>query len=482
MGQKEQLRAQLSDFTPEAIKTALHTYSGSIKFVDPIDCDKAPADYLKHKKAANNFFESISLEDGGTISQKLKTPGIKADKFKTLISSILTPEKDTKNLTVEFKQNIEKLNTLRNEYSASAIMAELTTYKADILNKLKGHHAEEATKLDNLFNDPNFITELKSTNLIKDDRDAAPLKEQMIARLKAEHKKLEEEFETTINQDVKKVLEKIPLAARRIVYPAIMRHTRETSLHNKPKRWLNDTKLLDAEDGMRKALEKKIKEKNPPKTDQALGLYQTSGDQNAFGFNTDDLGGIDLEDLEHIQTLTGREIIVSKSKNAKNEDILEFKMAIPALSWYRPYNKKDFALDIRSLTTAMYNRGFDTIRLTISNSDEDVARKQTAVAYEEALKAGFKPEDITMVVIVEGKTKELKGDDKEMEGYLNPTELVRAKETGEKVRKIYDAYTNLDLKQAPIAETQDLKNRLLNMKPDETAAPAPTASHSASGR
>ena len=479
MGIKEQLRFQLSDFTPEAIKTALHTYSGSIKLVDPIDCEKATADYLKHKKAADNFFESIPLEGGGTIGQKLKALGkTENEKIKNLISKTLTRENETKNIATEFAHNIKMLNTLLKDYSASAIMAELTTYKAEVLQKLKEHHAKEITGLDDLFNNNNeFIDELKKASLIKDHKDSPQLQKQMIDRLKTEHKKLEDEFETTINQDVKKVLEKIPLAARRIVYPAIMRHTRETSLHNLPKRYLNETKLLDAEDGMRKAIEKKIKEKKPPKPQTADFVGQTQGKQNAyeFQFDTDDLGGINLEDLEHIQTLTGREIIVTKSKNAKDEDILKFTIQIPALSWYRPYNKKDFALDMRSLTTAMYNRGYNTIRLTISNSDEDLARKQTAAAYEEALKAGFKPEDITMVVIVEGKAKELKGDDKEIEGYLNPTELVRAKETGEKVRKIYAEYADMDLKPAPIAETKDLKNRLEQIKTDGSAEPDSTA-------
>ncbi len=321
--------------------------------------------------SADKFTTTKIGED--TLAKKLtvtkETPdnaaaAIKATKGQINEALLLTAE--AKEARKAFKQDIADLKEcLENpnfEYLPKGLIDYLFRIRDNAKDAIEAQQAAEKTKLEALFETPDFQVNLKkSLNLdglgpeeVAEQIEA--VKTDMLAELDAAHLKERGEFENSINEPIKNMLsnsrERVSLLA-----------------------------MLNQKEENRIAIEKLI--------------AASSGDLSAGGASASRAKGgrykdVDVGQLKTFLTATGRKV------NGEGDS---YTLALPnrLLSpLYYGNPKHNLKADIMMLPMALKARGFDSITMNISHPDKEYAKELARLAAETCAECGFK--DITINV------------------------------------------------------------------------------------
>ena len=315
---------------PYELAAAYRAYRPSRKLPAEINCSNAGEDYIKTRKAKRDFYKGIAFSDKTTVSSKMGSRTPEQQKIiEDQINTVLALQSDTDKALKHFKHSIMALNKILTEetpvFSALSITDHLHKCKSDCLKKIEDQQKIEIEQLSNSFNlDSSFKKEIASALDATTPERTDALKNQFVEALKTQHAEQIKAFEKSVNAEIEALHKLNALEVRRISYLANMLHYREKSNFN-PVRWVKESKFVNkylsaqTPKKMQDEINKKIQaetQKLHPKDSKQLMLSHNTAELD-FDDGNIGLRNITLEDLETIQSITGREFTVKKDKNIK---------------------------------------------------------------------------------------------------------------------------------------------------------------------
>jgi hypothetical protein len=340
--------------------------------------------YAAGRISSIDGFSQIKSASGESIDKKLKETAVGMDIIGK-INKALEPTKTTlaangdttlgfTKAQAEYRSTMLAVQTLvkkgDSSFSPLALIDYVYSVRDDAIAAIKRQQESEVTQLKALFDDGGFKIKFMAEMGI-DGARYNQIQGEMLTTLQAKHTEELDKFTKEVNAPLEKLLETLNTAeAARL---ALL----DSQLHQ-TNFWYRKTDTT-----------KKIEELSRKS--------QSSPVEVSIDNETLSLKGIDIDDLQVLRSATGREITNTNGT---------LSMQIPDHFWsfaYHANSDDKLKLDIMSLVKGIQAKGRDKITFNISGMDADNAKECAMKAYEAAIEAGFKPENI--VVRIEGQDK-----------------------------------------------------------------------------
>ncbi|STX43514.1 coiled coil domain protein [Legionella donaldsonii] len=422
-------------------RTTMENYS-SKRLKDLSDFDKIVDGDKKPLKT--------TTPDGKSITEKFGSDPDLVNGIKEVFAK--TPATDK--AISDFTKDVTNLHTLvmanPPQYSAAGIANVLQEKKSDALAAIKAQQAKELERLNDKFAPANPPARNEFREKIKaamgpgtTEEQVNKVKDDMVNATKASHASQIKRAEAEFNYSIKKF------------YSAMQKEFDRIAL-------LGDRYERDKQ--MRAAIDTLAAQRaaNEPRRSTTVSIQ---ADQS-----TAILRGIKVQDLDTINTLTGRPL-------TKNTDgSYSMKLSKDWIFFDRKARDvtKSVEKDLASLAHTIKATGAETITMELTAADPDKAKELGKKAYEAAIKAGFEPRDINIVVNGKSLTEKYeKGKLKEEDKLFDdePSRLRKAKNEATKIAQEREGrvFNSPGAK----AETVSIKQKLQEMR---TTPPPPTGS------
>ena len=381
-------------------------------------------DKIEAGEAATKQFNALQQVDFLDSIDKEKAGKKEASDVKNGLNEILKLQPATVVAIDNFKARIDTINALIGDkktppnFSIVAVADKIHIAKSYAINAIKLQQISEMDALDALLKDTDFSTNAETAGFTPDQ-----LKSQLTER----HKQQIDEFEKQVNGELISIHKANQSEIQRIL------------LVNE---WFNTNKKIQAD--ILEAIAKQ--QKNSPLT----LANQVDINQDHAKFE-----GIKIADLPNIISLSGNTINKSKDGKSFSLNISTNRYGLLKNPQYR------IQQDMRTLAQTVRACGNDTILFKINVpireeeykiKDEAHANLMARKAYTEALRSGFKHEDITInlngTVYTGDKLLELFNE--------HPKDLQLAQNDAEEIQKIYAELKNPKIN--PKADPNDLNN------------------------
>lgn len=383
------------------------------------------------KRPDNSLFKDIKTADSKeTIGSKLEGNSTQISEVKKALDGALKLTDPAQKVMDDFQQDLQELKRAEksNMFSAGKIGSRLTEIKAEAKQAIIAQQTEETSKLETLFKDDTFCTNLKSSLGMNSNDDVEPIKKAMLTKLgesqKAELSKLETDLTNNINTAIKNDFYRISLEYDRMNRFA----TYEKKIANRPD--------LDAADP----------------ADLLSGAVTTLSSVNK-------IKGGKIEDFNTHLTTTGREI----KKNADGT------LHVTLNRFYQSDNS--IKEDMDSLIQTLQAKGGKPIKLFAASHDPKRAEELARMLYERALKRGEDPKDVK--ISANGQVMDVK---KLFE--KEPNRLRLAEIEGAKAKSAHETAIKAAVKSLEGFNTTDVK-AFLAEKRQQAATKTPAADSNA---
>jgi len=362
-------------------------------------------DKIESGESATKQFHALQKVDLLDSIDKEKAGKKEAKNFKNKLKEILKLQPATEQAIDNFKARIDTINALIGDkktppnFSIVAVADKIHIAKSYAINAIKRQHISEMAALDSQLAIPDFVKKVEAAGFTP-----AQLKSQLTER----HKEQTDEFEKQVNGELISIHKANQSEIQRIL------------LVNE---WYNTNKKMQADILLAIAAQKKS------------GPLMLA---NQVVINPDlaQFEGIKVENLHDIISLSGNTINKSKDGKSFSLNISTTRYGILKNPQYR------IQQDMRTLAQTVRACGNDTILFKINVpireeeyklKDEAHANLMARKAYTEALRSGFKHEDITInlngTVYTGDKLLELFNE--------HPKDLQLAQNDAEEIQKIY---------------------------------------------
>lgn len=453
-------------FSPERLAKTLQEYNASLRLTSKedgykVDCADAAADYEKSRKP--DFYKAIKLASGTTVDEQLNkthTEQKNTDAVKSIREGIekaltITDNDEIKKEITKFKTTVDRLNNRLNDKKAGhveglAVTDIIVDLRNKFVDKMKEQQTKELKALDDVFKN---IDNCNIAFGVDSEEKVNAIKVQLKNELEKGHKDQRSAFENPVNKAHNQVHIDLAKDLRRVYYLNTMQHYRNDKNFNfieefKRSGLFSATKVnilnsstwtwtpFDAQAPV--AMQKDIKEiikKNNQEAEAAAAAAGTTIEYGKKENKGSELKDIDLDKIEHLQTTTGRNI----SKLDINGNKLS--ITLPSLSkwdWWSPHNKEDLGNDMLSAMQLIAAAGHDSIIITIDCKNSEAEKEFGQMAYEQALKAGFAPDKISINMTVNGTLKMLKGQELRDHLQLAPEVLKEAEKTQQSIKSVLE--------------------------------------------
>lgn len=381
-------------------RTTMENYSskklkGLSDFDKIVDADKKP---LK-----------TTTPDGKSITEKFGSDPDLVNGIQEVFAETAATDKAIK----DFTKDVTNLHTLVTanppQFSAAGIANVLQEKKSEALAAIKAQQAKELERLNDKFAPATPPARNEFREKIKaamgpttTEEQVDKVKDDMINATKASHASQTKRAEAEFNYSIKKF------------YSAMQKEFDRIALLGD--RYERDKQMRAAIDELAK--QRKLSERPP----QGSGTTATINADTAEAR----LRGIRVQDLDTVNTLTGRAL-------TKNTDgSYSMKLSKDWIFFDRKARDatKSVEKDLASLAHTIKATGAETITMEIKAADPDKAKELGKKAYEAAIKAGFEPRDINIVVNGKSLTEKYeKGKLKEEDKLFDdePSRLLKAK-------------------------------------------------------
>lgn len=451
-------------FSPEQRKKFIGEYLGSInlskglsdtegfnKFqqdrirqaTDLLDFKEAPP---KTDKDSKDKPEPKPLLKGNWEKLKEDTPEARAvnDKIKTALQ-------DTPALTAavaRYNQDLELINAelqkVPSGIKPESVIGILHAAKADAIKAIKEHQEQAKQAIEDLFEDDTFKRELSTSMGLADPTQLEKAKQEMLNTLEKANKADLKKFEDSCGESIKDMHNIIQRERDRIAYIAAMRTLKGKEF-----------------DKFQEAINR-LAEANRTTPAGPAQISTTNPKEGEFS-----LRGVDIKDLDILQTITGRPI-------AKNADG-SMSVTLPRWSIDPYYNSRhqNVDYDFQSLAEAVRACGHDSVTIDITEGNEKDADEYARRMYEACINAGFPPENIKVNVNgVERKlTDTIKDGNEKVHGLFAglPERYAKTQQTAKALKEDREKMLAEPTSAADIAKYKSQLQTLRNPPP----APAP---------
>lgn len=365
------------------------------------------------------------------------------------------------------KEEYEKsLNAFKNllaepshKYHAQDLIGVMSHIHNDAIENITQQHTEEVAHLTKLFADPKFNQNLKTAlDLSTDDDELQKTTESLLEDLKQNHKKQLDEFKNSTTETMNTLHKAAEQQLKAFLFIA--------DLHK------NDLK-------MRQMIEM-LAERNRAQYGSNINTEIVLSEDKA------DISSVNLEQLQSIQQLGGGEIKAQKNADGNMTYSLDMGMKLLNPTYY--FLKGQHKQDMLTMAQAIRASGADTITMTVTFKNADVAEERARQAFEACLKSGFPPEKININVngtMLSYKAKEKDGKKSETieeklyskQGHQFRNLLKQAEDTRSQLEKLLT-----DFKAQPVTQGKNfesIKSRLEELKEqnqiqEKPETPAPT--------
>lgn len=370
-------------------------YSESLGLSENLPTSEGFAKYAEERKNSIDKFTTVKVGEE-TLAKKLtatnNTPTDVAEAMDAVKESIdnalkLTPDTSSYDPTSKkyggargkFVQELadlkQRIDTPDLDDPLDKLTNDLHKIKNRAMSSIKTQQTEDKNRLTELFDNPafrkNLMTSLGSKGLTDENAiedKINPIKTKMLQELETSHASELSTFEKSINDPI-------------------------NHMHNGLKARVAFLALIDPVQQNNKA----ITALAASSTGDSLGLAQGSATRSKSARYKN----VDIKDLKEIITFTGKKI------TAQGEDAYTISLPNRILSthYYRD-SSHNLKSDIMLIPLALKARGYDTIQMNINHPNKEYARYLAQVAAEACIEAGFKPEDIKIMVNDEVYTDE----------------------------------------------------------------------------
>lgn len=436
-------------------------YRSSVGIEGGISCRSTFDNYASKKLQDLSDFDKIKGADGKPI--KVSAPDGKSitEKFGTdpdlvnAMKGVFSQTTETEKAITKFNTDIDNLNKLISanppEFSAAGIANVLQEKKSQVLEVIKTQQTKEIERLNAKFDTPapptrnDFREKIKTSMGLTTEAEVDKVKADMLGAIKASHSSQTKRAERELNTSVTKFYDVLDQEFDRIALLG--------------DRYERDRQMRAAIDELAK--QRKLNEPRPPGTGATATINVDQAEAR--------LKGIKIQDLDQINTLTGRPLTKNTDGSYSmklSKDWIYFDGKARSLS-------KSVEKDLSSLAHTIKATGADTITMEINETNPEKAKELGKKAYEASVKAGFDPKDINIVVNGKSLTEKYeKGKLKEGDKLFDdePSRLQRAKNEAVKISKEREgrAFNSPGAK----AESATIKQRLDQMRTAPPPAPS----------
>ncbi|WP_133126826.1 hypothetical protein [Legionella nagasakiensis] len=390
---------------PKDQEQFLKDYAESMGFGKGLPGSEAFQTYMDGRtKGAEGFAAVKAVDDKtfGTLLQEAEADHKNAvDAIKEDIDSVLAVREDTTTAQKAFKDEIAAIHRAiadpKFRYDPAGLAARLHEIKNDAHRAIEAQQKAENAQLEDKFKKTppsEFRTHLQTIGMTEKQIDE--LHDSMKAALKESHDKELETFDKTMNERLTKLHQEAQLERDRIHFLAALYQNNET---------------------MRRVINEMAEQNRKPKGTAGI-TAEFSASENAQQLQRVILKGINVRDIENLQTVTGRPL--NKIKDGYS---MEFPNRLSSPFYYGGWNSK-LKSDMMSMVLAIKASGYETITMSLNHKDPKHADEMARKAYEACLEAGYKDDEIT--IKVNGKqlsAEEVKGLYKDFPSRLKAVQL-----------------------------------------------------------
>ncbi|KTD29723.1 hypothetical protein [Legionella israelensis] len=418
-------------FTPDERKKLFEEHQDLIGIGPASFNESVLKDYNSSRTKDYRGFAQIKLPDGSNIGEKLKKTVVsgEANNVRDTLAGVFEQTSALKNGLDDYDKGMKEIEKLRQEVGKTLSAEDLVNKLKNIGNGAKKSLSEqqkaEKDKLEKLFDDSNFVDNLKNSLNLSDDEEVKKIKKEMLDTLDKKHAEEKKNLEVEIAKN-------------------------EVNLHKAAQKEINERLFIalmykNYPESMKKKIEDIANEKNPRSSTIQVGMND----------NGIDLSGVTLDDLTKagLETVRGRPLSYDKDTNTFSIHFAN-RWREPGLS-IDPRNT--YRNEIKSVVQAVKATGSTGISLKVDFKDEEVAKQRARQSVLAALEAGFHPKGITINMPNQGKTYKM--DDKggnPFKDFMSDSEWNAALKKYEKDKKIQD---NIGPK-----NNEDYKNNLKLLK------------------
>jgi hypothetical protein len=432
IGKRLATKEKLKAFEPAQQNDAFNEYSASAGTAGDLKAGvNAMTDYTKARlkslkgfadlqsnapsadgKASEKKSPVITTPDGQSLADKLKviTPAKKAteaeketiaqtnaarEELVTEFNKSLELSDGMKAAQINFEGNLKAVNQLFAKSRApgakplnlAAVAGFLQEMRNETETAIKAQHKLEKDNTLNLFTDPSdSLNEIKLVMGLDTPEDVTQFKDDIIKELEKSQKAELDKFGKTMSDEVIKLHNFAQTERDRV---ALIDIFYKQSKFNKVR--------IDAAAAYRQ-------KNNLPEEDTTveIGINPKEGKATFKGIKPDD--------LDTIETITGRKMKCDKNAKTWSMDLPKFGF----IYYNRSHQQLDY--DFTTMAAAVRASGYSGITMSVEYDDEEYAKKLARIQFESAVKAGFDPTakpdpkdpnkeicDIKIKIIVKGK-------------------------------------------------------------------------------
>lgn len=400
---------------------------------------------LKSLDAGDKFTGKVQADFHRTVSingQSLKDILAKDDTKKPHATAIdaamkqcVTASEGTRKVLESYKDHITAINQLlKNDqelnYNVFQVINGLHTLRSNTLAKLKEQQKKEITDLKEKFQTPAFKADIVAAYSLAlgDEQQIQAVQKEYVQALEKKHAEQNKAFNDSVESDLTKIHKESQKEVDRISFLATMYYS-----NKKTREELN-----------------KLMAKHPGRSNTQLITGQVDINSKWATFR-----GIKPEDVTALQSLNVSNRLTRNKNNIIRGADGTFSMKIPTAGWevdlylfkteVAGYSESKIKTDMLTLAEAVRASGFDTINFNITHKireapveakdfDDQRLNLLARKAYEAAIQAGFKSDDIT--ANLNGKT--YKGA--ELRGLFSGHEadLKMADDRAQQTQDVYD--------------------------------------------
>ncbi|MBN9231109.1 MAG: hypothetical protein BGO90_04890 [Legionella sp. 40-6] len=364
-------------FSPMAYKATLDEYLPNIGIDKKTSFDATAFSTLRNTRAHDfQGLKEATTASGEIISKKLaeESQNANVQNAKTAVQGALnsalsaSPNFESAQLDYEarigsFKKLLDKVPSTYKIQDLSAVMkSAIDEGRAAITTQ----HGDEIKKLNQLFTEVQFKTDLKAALNIQDDHQIDLVKESIVNNLKKTHTDTLAAFDKSTQESLTKIHKAAEQELKAFTFIA--------NLH------ANERK-------MREMIEKLAAET----------LKEKSNDNMVVDISENKLSvsSVRLDKLEFIQQLGGNKIVRQQDTDPP---VYKLSMGMKLFSPFY-YGGGKHKQDLLLLAQTIRATGSESITFNVENfSDPKVAEQRAREAFEAGLKAGFPPEKIKINV------------------------------------------------------------------------------------
>lgn len=443
--------SRTSKHNPEEFARLKAEYQGSLGLNDKATFAADAFDNHAQGRTADLRGLATAKTPGGTVvSQKLaeiannaadpNNAGAKA--VTAAIGVALTTTQAFNTAKDVYSAQVKQFDTLKKgipkEFTVQELVGLMTELKNNARQAIVAQQTHEKQLLTDQLNTPALAKQLEQSLSLKNQAEVDAVKANLGADLAETHKKQLGEFDKATEESLKKLNDAAAAEINQLLFIANL--------------------YKNTGDAVMRQTILSLSAANAAKKQQAgIANGEVVVQDNAGQMS---LHGVTMNDIKTIHSITGKQIVNQNGVYTIQHDMRWWGLA--ALYYLDPRNNTQHDADL--MAAAVKANGFDRIKVEVNYDNPEVAAQRAKQSYAAAIKAGFAPDKIK--VIINGS--ECKPNDIFKD---NPEKLATLNKQSKDIMEQYARITNtMPADPSKPVDLTKIKARLAELRPQPAAA------------